>query len=172
MNLHRTALLLLSTATATSITWGPRTRSAPVSVDEATIIVTLPATTTATTEGSIAVDGVDTNMTVDGVGSYYENEVVDYYGEGVTVSVDTVESSSSEGSVSVSSYSPATVSSDVSSGVAVTGGVSKTSEFDPYHMFVVNRLSLYLTFVFILCVCRKRKCFLECHCFQRECYRT
>jgi hypothetical protein len=115
---------------------------------------------------------VDTNMTVDGVDGYYENKVVDYYGEGVTVSVDTVETSSSEGSVSVSSYSSATVSSDVSSGVAVMGGVSKTSEFDPYHMFVINnRLSLYLTFVFI-CVCRKRKCFLECHCFQRECYRT
>jgi len=116
MNLHRTALLLLGTATASScVTWGPiRTRSAPISTDN--IIATLPATTT-TPGNAISVNGADVNV----------GDVVGYFGEGVTVMVDSpVDSVEANAVESIGEIG--TWSGDAHSSVAMSGS-SKSSKF-------------------------------------------
>ena len=163
------ALLFLSSAANASVTWGPQTRAGSISVDSEAIIVTLPATTTdatigvdgadggvivtlpttPATDGSIGVDGADVEldgteggMSVNEVASYYGNQVVDYYGEGVTVTVDKIEANaagsvSSSSSVGSSVSSSSVVSVSGSSGAVVKGGVTKKSELE-LHLVLIN----------------------------------
>ncbi|KAL7506882.1 hypothetical protein ACHAXN_004124 [Cyclotella atomus] len=145
MNLHLSLLLLLSTANALTWNSAKKTRAISpdsISTDESAIIVTLPATTSTgatidVNEADVdatrfpsstgATDGaenanVDTGMSVEEVSGYYANTVADYYGSGVSVTVDKVESSSS----SYGSVSGSGVSKMKSSVSVVKGGGSKS----------------------------------------------
>ena len=82
--------------------------------------------TTGVTTTGIAVNeadvNVDTSMSVEEVSGYYADTVADYYGSGVSVTVDKVESSSS----SYGSVSGSGVSKMKSSVSVVKGGGSKS----------------------------------------------
>ena len=145
------ALLLGS---ATSVTWNPQIRSSSLSMDSS-IIVTLPTSTTdatigvdgvdggvivtlpttSATDGAIGVDEVeatDDTMDVQPVVSYYQDKVVSYYGEGVSVTMDTMEQHSIGSSKVDSSFSSGWSGDGVEesqSSNVVTGTVKKSEPF-------------------------------------------
>lgn len=174
-------LLPLLLSSATSLSWSPKTRNVDsISVDESNaIIVTLPATSTGatigvndadmngviatlpatSTTGGINVDevNVDTGMSVED--SYAS--AVDYYGAGVSVTVDKVTSVAT--AASASSYGVSTVESSV-----VVKGASK-SECSLYEYLYMLNLVFFSNTCHGIVFASQRNVLVSSR-LQRKCY--